>query len=45
MELPLGRLYCIADEWGEGWGRSVEQLTALVFQACEEQLHNGTVAS
>ena len=45
MDLPLGRLYCIADEWGEGWGRSVEQLTALVSQASEEQLHNGTVAS
>jgi hypothetical protein len=42
--LPLGILYCIADEWGEGWGRSVEQLTALVREACTKQLSNGTVA-
>jgi hypothetical protein len=45
MDLPLGSLYCIADEWGEGWGRPVEQLAALVREACEEQLRNGTVAT
>jgi hypothetical protein len=44
IELPLGSLYCIAEEWGEGWGRTVEQLTALVRQACTEQLRHGTVA-
>jgi hypothetical protein len=43
--LPLGRLYCIADEWGEGWGRPVEQLTVLVREACEEQVRTGTVAT
>ena len=45
LGLPLGRLYCIADEWDEGWGRPVEQLTALVREACEEQLRYGSVAT
>jgi hypothetical protein len=45
LGLPLGGLYCIADEWGEGWGRPVGQLTALVRESCEEQLRNGSVAT
>lgn len=43
MDLPLGRLYCVTDEWDEGWGRPLEQLSALVRDACEEQLRNATV--
>jgi hypothetical protein len=42
---PLGRLHCITDEWGAGWGRSVEELTALVREACEEQLRYGSLAA
>jgi hypothetical protein len=53
LALPLGSLYCIADEWDEGWGRpadqptsrAAEQLTALVREACEEQLRYGSVAT
>jgi hypothetical protein len=44
IALPLGSLYCVADEWEEGWGRSVEQLTALVLECCEEQVRTGTAA-
>ena len=42
IALPLGSLYCIADEWDEGWGRPVEQLIALVHDRCEEQVRTGT---
>ena len=44
IALPLGRLYCIADEWAEGWGRPADQLTALVRKCCQEQLRTGTAA-
>jgi hypothetical protein len=44
IALPLGGLYCVADEWAEGWGRPADQLTALVRACCEEQLRNGTAA-
>jgi hypothetical protein len=38
LALPLGRLVHIADEWGAGWGRTNEQLAAVIREACEEQL-------
>ena len=38
LALPLGRLFGIADEWGAGWGRTNEQLAAVIREACEEQL-------
>ena len=36
--LPLGQLFALDDEWGAGWGRTDEQLRAVVRQACAEQL-------
>ena len=45
LDLPLGRLYDIADEWGAGWGRTDQELAAIVQEACEEQLRNGSVAT
>jgi hypothetical protein len=45
IDLPLGRLYYIADEWGAGWGRTDQELAAIVREACEEQLRNGSVAA
>ena len=44
MDLPLGRLYGVDDEWGAGWGRSREELTQVVREACEEQLRAGSAA-
>jgi hypothetical protein len=38
IALPLGGIYCVADEWDEGWGRSRDQLTALVREQSAEQL-------
>lgn len=38
IDLPLGRLYGVDDEWGAGWGRAVEELRAAVRAACAEQL-------
>jgi hypothetical protein len=45
MALPLGRLYCIADEWGASWGRTNEELAQVVREACEEQLRNSSVTA
>jgi hypothetical protein len=42
--LPLSRLYDVTCEWGEGWGRTVQQLTALVRETCEEQVRKGSAA-
>jgi hypothetical protein len=44
MDLPLGRLYCIDDEWGAGWGRTIDELAATIRQACEEQLRAGAAS-
>jgi hypothetical protein len=38
ISLPLGQLFAFDDEWGAGWGRTDEQLRAVVRQACAEQL-------
>ena len=45
IDLPLGRLYYIADEWGAGWGRTDQELAAIVREACDEQLRNGSVTA
>jgi hypothetical protein len=45
LDLPLVTVWTLDDEWGQGWGRSVEQLTAVVRSACEEQLSNGAAAT
>lgn len=42
-DLPLGHLYYIADEWRAGWGRTIQELAAVVREACEEQLRNGSL--
>lgn len=38
MDLPLGALYRVADEWQEVWGRSEVELRAAVGEACRAQL-------
>ncbi|GIH19679.1 hypothetical protein [Rugosimonospora africana] len=38
IDLPLGHLYGIDDEWGAGWGRTVGELKAAVRAACARQL-------
>jgi hypothetical protein len=43
VAMPLGRLFDITDEWGAGWGRSEERLAAVVRDACERQLRDGSV--
>lgn len=45
IDLPLGYLYGIADEWGAGWGRTDRELAVIVREACEEQLRKGWVAA
>jgi hypothetical protein len=37
-DLPLGRVYLLDAEWGQGWGRTDEQLAAEVRIACRAQL-------
>lgn len=44
IDLPLGSLYGVDDEWGAGWGRSIVELTEVVREACEEQLRTGSAA-
>jgi hypothetical protein len=38
MSLPSGQLYGLDDEWDAGWGRTSDQLRAVVRQACINQL-------
>jgi hypothetical protein len=45
LDLPLAAVYTLDDEWGQGWGRPAEQLTAVVREACEEQLSTTTTAT
>jgi hypothetical protein len=40
MDLPLGGLFGVDDEWGAGWGRSTVELAEVVGDACEEQLRS-----
>jgi hypothetical protein len=41
MDMPLGRLYGLDDEWDGGWGRTPAQLKALIEAGCAEQLRVG----
>jgi hypothetical protein len=38
IDLPLGSLFGLDDEWGAGWGRTDAELAARVREACVEQL-------
>lgn len=38
LDLPLGALFSLDDEWDSGWGRITEELTAVIRKACQEQL-------
>jgi hypothetical protein len=49
VDLPLGKLYCLDWEWldceqGAVWGRSIEELAAVIREACEEQLRSDATA-
>jgi hypothetical protein len=41
MDLPLGGLYPVDDEW-DGWGRPAKELAAVVREACQEQLRRAS---
>lgn len=38
MDLPLGHLYGLGDEWDGGWGMTAAELEATVRDACARQL-------
>jgi hypothetical protein len=38
IDLPVGRLFGMADEWGAGWGRTDAELDETVRAACREQV-------
>ena len=38
LDLPLGEIVGLDDEWGTGFGRTEEQLTAEITKACAAQL-------
>lgn len=38
IDLPLGQLYGLDDEWQGGWGAPVEELRATVRARCTDQL-------
>ncbi|GAA1994366.1 hypothetical protein [Catenulispora subtropica] len=38
IDLPLGRLYGVEDEWEGGWGATVDELKMTVRARCAEQL-------
>lgn len=38
LALPLGELYGLTDEWGAGWGRTRDELAAVVSRACSDQI-------
>ncbi|WP_198543358.1 hypothetical protein [Pseudofrankia sp. BMG5.36] len=55
LDLPLGQLYGLDDEWQGGWGATVEELRKTVRARCADQLasprpglavdeHTGTTA-
>lgn len=45
LDLPLGRLYSVEDEWDGGWGRTVEELKALIRAKCLEQVQESSGTS
>jgi hypothetical protein len=38
IELPLGQIFDLSDEWGAGWGRTEQQLELEIQDACRTQL-------
>ena len=38
IDLPLGQIYSLDDEWGAGWGRSDAELRTVVRHACLDQI-------
>jgi hypothetical protein len=38
IELPLGQIFDLSDEWGAGWGRMKQQLKLEIQNACRAQL-------
>jgi hypothetical protein len=38
LDPPLGVIYGFHDEWGAGWGRTEDELTALLYDACITQI-------
>jgi hypothetical protein len=38
IELPLGQIFDLSDEWGAGWGRTEQQLKLEIQNACRSQL-------
>ena len=38
LDLPLGGIAGLDDEWGTGWGRTEEELKAEIRKACAAQL-------
>jgi hypothetical protein len=38
IELPLGQIFDLSDEWGAGWGRTEHQLELEIQNACRTQL-------
>lgn len=43
MDLPLGELFGIHDEWDAGWGRTNEALTVAIRKACEAQVQTDPI--
>lgn len=39
LDLPLGTVFGLDDEWRAGWGRTTGELTAVIREACQVQLH------
>lgn len=42
VDLPLGALYLLDDEWDGAWGRTEAQLRDVVRQACLDQLQRAS---
>jgi hypothetical protein len=38
LSLPLGQLFGLDDGWGAGWGRTEQELSAQIREACTAQL-------
>jgi hypothetical protein len=39
LDLPLGQIYGLDDEWEAGWGRPEAKLREATREACRDQLH------
>lgn len=42
LDLPLGQLYGVEDEWEGRWGRPADELKAFIRAKCLEQLQGGS---